>query len=257
MSFPNGDMSSPYSDSEDGNGFQKRWYHYSGLVLTMFFLLMPHPSLLLSLVEFYLRAAFHPIRFTLYLFIPLLLTFAAISSLIVCVARHPGSPPQLDDSDPHPLDVSFHPKHWCRTCHAPKPDRAHHCSTCNTCILKMDHHCPWLAHKCIVSYSFTSCLFPLNPPISLYRATAPTLPSSTSSLPPPSLPHTARAYQCACSISSSITLTTSYVLIFLVLLSSSDILFTGRQCNVPCPLPRLWRCNIRSNHRFLPRISHL
>lgn len=32
----------------------------------------------------------------------------------------------------------------CRTCHVWKPDRCHHCSTCNRCVLKMDHHCPWL-----------------------------------------------------------------------------------------------------------------
>lgn len=32
----------------------------------------------------------------------------------------------------------------CRTCRVWKPDRTHHCSTCNKCILKMDHHCPWI-----------------------------------------------------------------------------------------------------------------
>lgn len=32
----------------------------------------------------------------------------------------------------------------CRTCHVWKPDRCHHCSACNRCILRMDHHCPWL-----------------------------------------------------------------------------------------------------------------
>ena len=34
---------------------------------------------------------------------------------------------------------------FCKKCQARKPDRAHHCSTCHRCVLKMDHHCPWLA----------------------------------------------------------------------------------------------------------------
>ena len=34
---------------------------------------------------------------------------------------------------------------FCKKCQARKPDRAHHCSTCKQCVLKMDHHCPWLA----------------------------------------------------------------------------------------------------------------
>lgn len=34
---------------------------------------------------------------------------------------------------------------FCKKCQVPKPDRTHHCSTCKKCVLKMDHHCPWLS----------------------------------------------------------------------------------------------------------------
>jgi hypothetical protein len=34
----------------------------------------------------------------------------------------------------------------CNRCLRTKPDRCHHCSQCNKCVLKMDHHCPWVAN---------------------------------------------------------------------------------------------------------------
>mmetsp|Transcript_39097 Transcript_39097/g.34774 ORF Transcript_39097/g.34774 Transcript_39097/m.34774 type:complete len:177 (-) Transcript_39097:917-1447(-) len=27
-----------------------------------------------------------------------------------------------------------------------KPTRTHHCSSCNECIMRMDHHCPWICN---------------------------------------------------------------------------------------------------------------
>ncbi|KAK1932903.1 DHHC zinc finger domain containing protein [Babesia divergens] len=36
----------------------------------------------------------------------------------------------------------------CKWCYQYKPDRAHHCRVCGRCVLKMDHHCPWV-HNCI------------------------------------------------------------------------------------------------------------
>jgi hypothetical protein len=35
---------------------------------------------------------------------------------------------------------------YCSKCKGPKPPRAHHCSSCGVCVLKMDHHCPWIAN---------------------------------------------------------------------------------------------------------------
>jgi len=35
---------------------------------------------------------------------------------------------------------------YCDQCKCIKPDRGHHCSMCMQCVLKMDHHCPWVGN---------------------------------------------------------------------------------------------------------------
>merc|ERR1719171_2325952 len=40
----------------------------------------------------------------------------------------------------------------CKWCGKYKPDRCHHCRVCRTCILKMDHHCPWI-YNCVGFYN--------------------------------------------------------------------------------------------------------
>jgi len=37
---------------------------------------------------------------------------------------------------------------YCKVCCKAKPPRAHHCHMCGVCILKMDHHCPWI-NSCV------------------------------------------------------------------------------------------------------------
>jgi len=41
----------------------------------------------------------------------------------------------------------------CRKCLGFKPERTHHCSVCKRCVLKMDHHCPWLSN-CVGFYNY-------------------------------------------------------------------------------------------------------
>lgn len=81
-----------------------------------------------------------------------------------CLAyfTHPGQVP----SDPEKIkSVST----ICKKCIHPKPPRTHHCSVCDQCVLKMDHHCPWI-NGCIghfnhryffmfMVYMVTGCLF--------------------------------------------------------------------------------------------------
>jgi hypothetical protein len=80
---------------------------------------------------------------------------------------------------------------------APKPERAHHCSLCGRCVLKMgmyahvfvsflvfkssclDHHCPWLGSKCIVSYCILVPII-LRRKIITYHSGPPYLPSISS-----------------------------------------------------------------------------
>mmetsp|Transcript_47122 Transcript_47122/g.88119 ORF Transcript_47122/g.88119 Transcript_47122/m.88119 type:complete len:338 (-) Transcript_47122:114-1127(-) len=60
-------------------------------------------------------------------------------------------------------------RRFCQKCLKYKPDRCHHCRVCNSCILRMDHHCPWIAncvgfrnHKyffLLVFYAALSCWF--------------------------------------------------------------------------------------------------
>ncbi|KFQ21151.1 Palmitoyltransferase ZDHHC15, partial [Mesitornis unicolor] len=58
---------------------------------------------------------------------------------------------------------------FCDRCQLIKPDRCHHCSICAICVLKMDHHCPWV-NNCIgfsnykffllfLAYSLLYCLY--------------------------------------------------------------------------------------------------
>jgi len=37
-------------------------------------------------------------------------------------------------------------RRFCKWCDSYKPDRCHHCRICKSCILRMDHHCPWIAN---------------------------------------------------------------------------------------------------------------
>jgi hypothetical protein len=60
-------------------------------------------------------------------------------------------------------------RRFCKWCQKYKPDRCHHCRVCKHCVLKMDHHCPWIMncvgfgnHKyffLLVVYAVLNCFY--------------------------------------------------------------------------------------------------
>ncbi|KAF9104632.1 palmitoyltransferase for Vac8p [Mortierella sp. GBA35] len=70
---------------------------------------------------------------------------------------------------------------WCSKCQHIKPERAHHCRVCKRCVLKMDHHCPWVLN-CVgqdnykffvlfIFYTAIHCIYILASLIPLYLRT--------------------------------------------------------------------------------------
>jgi len=155
---------------DDEDDPPKRWYHYAPFSVLILLLLAPQPSWLIILVKFHLQTLQAHVAFVIHLFVAYTLTFLAFSSLIVCVVRDPGPvslPNSQEDNDISgneetsltealmaPEDDFNSPRKWCKKCWAPKPERAHHCSLCRRCVLKMDHHCPWIAYKCIGHWTY-------------------------------------------------------------------------------------------------------
>ena len=68
--------------------------------------------------------------------VALMFTLAEVFNFVACICVSPGYAPVTQDFP------------QCDKCGRSKPPRAHHCLICKACILKLDHHCPWV-NNCI------------------------------------------------------------------------------------------------------------
>mmetsp|Transcript_6208 Transcript_6208/g.11927 ORF Transcript_6208/g.11927 Transcript_6208/m.11927 type:complete len:376 (-) Transcript_6208:57-1184(-) len=97
-----------------------------------------------------------------------IISFFLVICYIRCILEHPGTIPDKEvigdniweyvpqDSRTGPDIVGLNlqetkrsgDRRHCKWCAKYKPDRCHHCRVCRMCILKMDHHCPWI-YNCV------------------------------------------------------------------------------------------------------------
>jgi len=89
-------------------------------------------------------------------------TFLLLVSYVRCALTNPGEIPHdpawvyNEDFNQPSEEVSKATgelkrsglRRHCKWCGRYKPDRCHHCRVCRICILKMDHHCPWI-YNCV------------------------------------------------------------------------------------------------------------
>lgn len=68
----------------------------------------------------------------------------------LCVTSDAGGVPYGWSPDEamaeHGVELTSEHRRFCHKCDAFKPPRAHHCKQCKRCVLRMDHHCPWIGN---------------------------------------------------------------------------------------------------------------
>ncbi len=85
--------------------------------------------------------------------ISLIFFFCALMTTIChcyCIFTNPGN--LTEEITDKLKSMKNEDKAFCKKCDKYRPLRAHHCSICGRCVLKMDHHCPWV-FNCVGLYN--------------------------------------------------------------------------------------------------------
>ncbi|KAG0143977.1 hypothetical protein CROQUDRAFT_660498 [Cronartium quercuum f. sp. fusiforme G11] len=90
-----------------------------------------------------------------------LLVLIVFLNYILCVRTEPGTVPkdwdptfQIDRAEEDvKKKLLIGSVRFCNACRLYKPPRTHHCRHCHRCVLKMDHHCPWV-NNCIGHFNY-------------------------------------------------------------------------------------------------------
>ncbi|KAH9166120.1 DHHC palmitoyltransferase-domain-containing protein [Lactarius sanguifluus] len=154
-----------YDSDDERPGNPRQWYHYVPLCIAVLLLLAPHPSILHVLLNYH----YLTLHSTRYFLAHLLVIYTFLPRIQLTHRPVPEATPEgQQDADGElsledallttPPEDYTQPGKWCRICWRPKPERAHHCSQCGRCVLKMDHHCPWMGAKCIGLRTYPSFL---------------------------------------------------------------------------------------------------
>ncbi|CAE7368783.1 AP3M1 [Symbiodinium natans] len=84
-------------------------------------------------------------------FVGVFLLLNALYNYYKAVFTSAGLPPEFEKAKVSLVESSENPEvvpRKCPKCALLKPPRAHHCSVCGVCVMKMDHHCPWI-NNCV------------------------------------------------------------------------------------------------------------
>eukprot|EP01029_Cantina_marsupialis_P008464 TRINITY_DN2004_c0_g1_i1.p1 TRINITY_DN2004_c0_g1~~TRINITY_DN2004_c0_g1_i1.p1 ORF type:complete len:315 (+),score=71.22 TRINITY_DN2004_c0_g1_i1:153-1097(+) len=115
------------------------------------FMLVPFAIFLLSFVVYSMLMIVIPLwtefGTPLWVFLALLTLFLLYNvgfNYFKCVFTSPTSPADSDKKEEVTRNQAR--SRFCYDCEFIRPQRARHCGICHRCVLKHDHHCPWVAN---------------------------------------------------------------------------------------------------------------